>query len=490
MSPLRKHPAATLGMLASTVLWSAGAAAQQAQGQEPQTPAAETPVPAPATDTPQPAPPDAAARASEAPSEAAAEAPPSAAASEGPGDVSEAPEAEVDATDAAADAELQAIEEQMLEDSVDSVIESRGVDLYGFMDFTYVNGFGNETFGPSSFAIGGFNVYLASDLGDNWHTLSEVRFTYLPHGSTAIAGGERVDTTAADYTNMDRPVRWGSTILERAWLEYKAHPLLNIRGGHWLTPYGIWNVDHGSPVIIGVREPFIVGNFLFPESQTGLQVHGVYQLPPLELGYHLTLSNGRGPIDTYQDLDENKAIGGRLFARTDSSAGTFALGISGYAGTYTDSTTTASADANGRVSFEKTITTRYDEQSLAADFKWDWGGFALQAEAIMNDQVYDDPRPPDPYILAGALQADTRRWGGYAQVGYRFDFGGIMPYAGIEYNEVGSVLRDVIAMWGGINVRPTPRVVLKAQYTDAQFKNAFLKGIDFSALEMQAAWSF
>jgi hypothetical protein len=67
-------------------------------------------------------------------------------------------------------------------------------------------------------------------------------------------------------------LQWGGVEIERAWLEYSAHPLFTIRGGQWLTPYGIWIVDHGSPVIIGVRRPFVVGEALIPERQTGVQI--------------------------------------------------------------------------------------------------------------------------------------------------------------------------------------------------------------------------
>ncbi len=404
--------------------------------------------------------------------------------------------AETAAATAAAAEDDSAVNEQLVADAAGKASgDEYKLDIYGFADFTYTHLLNKFYSGPpyNSFAVGNLNVYLASDLGSKFHSLAEVRFTYLPNGSTAFGPTgttTRTDTTVGDYADIGRPVRWGGIVIERAWLEYAAHPLLNIRAGHWLTPYGIWNVDHGSPTIIGVQRPYIVGDQLLPQSQTGLELYGKHDFSAFELGYHLTLSNGRGPIDTYQDLNNNKAIGGRLFMHADTPAGSVTLGGSFYTGRYTDRVQQLVINPDGTGAFAFPITQDYHEVSYAADLKWEYAGALVQSEFILNQIRYNDPRPP---LLGGTgFVPDTQRWGVYGLAGYRFDFLGTMPYAELEYYDSGPALlgksADVI---GGLNIRPTGRVVLKAQYIYAWFPGSNLPpDSHYNVLNFQAAWSF
>lgn len=380
--------------------------------------------------------------------------------------------------------------------------DQQKLNLYGFADFTYSKAFEyGGAFSPyESFAVGHLNLYAGSELGDDWRWLSEVRFMYLPNGSVpasqAFAPGAATDTSVTDYTDFQRPVRWGGINIERAWLERTFHPLLTIRMGQFPTPYGIWNVDHGSPVIIPVTRPYIVGEQTFPGSQTGIEIYGTWNVQTTQLGYHFTLSNGRGPIDTYQDLDHNKAVGGRLYVRQDTSLGTWTLGISGYRGQYTQRHTVNAVDASGAPSLTYPVDVQYNELSLATDLKWEWGGLLVQGEAMLNDVGYlPGGRPVDPLqALAGGppgFTADYRRYGYYGLVGYRLPFLGIMPYIFAEDYWQGFTGYAAAAVRPGLNIRPTPRVVLKGELVHVWFHDTpvriFPPG---NALIFQAAWSF
>jgi hypothetical protein len=327
---------------------------------------------------------------------------------------------------------------------------------------------------------------------------------YLPNGSTGAfdptsgsTAPARTNTTVGDYTDLNRPMQWGGISIERAWLEHTFYPALTVRMGAFLTPYGIWNVDHGSPVIITTRRPFIIGEGLFPEHQTGFEIYGAWNLGPSQVGYHVTLSNGRGPLDTYQDLDHNKAIGGRLFFKHDSpNWGTLTLGASGYKGTYTDSQTSIGVDSTGKLGVTTAVTSQYKELSLAADIKWELGGLLVQSELIMHDIAYPDEHRPTAAPLAGGPSGfvpDHRGIGGYGFTGYRFPFLGTMPFGGLEFYDSGDLnsTAPVAAAFGGLNVRPTARIVFKGQYTYSWFGEwQGPKMGHYSEIELQTAWSF
>jgi len=374
------------------------------------------------------------------------------------------------------------------------------LNLYGFADFSYSNTYGTFAFQPphSTFAVGRLNLYAGAELGDNWRSLFEVRFMYLPDGTTPAGSGStgRTDTTVNDYTEHIRPVKWGGISIQRAWLEHSFHPAFTVRVGSWLTPYGIWNVDHGSPTIIGVYRPYIIGEALFPERQTGIETYGTFNFGPSQLGYHLTLSNGRGPIDEFQDLDGNKAVGARLFFKHDAGIGTLTVGASGYRGRYTDSQDGFAVTPTG-FKVTHTETARYEEMSLAVDAKWEMGGLLVQSEAILNDTAYDNKLRPTVAAYDGGppgYMPDHRRYGMYGLVGYRTTFVGVMPYVQAEYFNQGAFANTepVSAVLAGLNVRPTARVVLKAQYTHVMF-TVVTPGQNAGTLEnidLQAAWSF
>jgi hypothetical protein len=395
--------------------------------------------------------------------------------------------------EAQAEAEMAAIQSDVGSGGAGNGDEHSKLNLYGFADFTYTRYLTPWAIADSSFSVGNLNLYMASELGDGWRSLIEVRFMYLPNGATTgnTPFDPRIDTTFYDSTDWGRPMQWGGIHTERAWLERTFHKLLTVRVGQWLTPYGIWNVDHGSPVVIGVQRPFIVGESLLPQSQTGIEIYGTADVASVQLGYHLTLSNGRGPVSTIDDLDNNKAIGGRLFMRKESAFGTLNLGGAFYRGRYTDAN--ATVGANGVPA--PTVDSQYDELSLSADLKWQWGGLLVQGEVVENEVAFvKGGRTVATSIAGGTLssfQSDYRRWGAYALAGYRFSFLGIMPYGGVEYYKEppSGFVPNAADFWLGLNLRPTPRVVLKLQYTQAHFYPGY-PGADLKIVAAQTAWSF
>jgi hypothetical protein len=355
--------------------------------------------------------------------------------------------------------------------------------IYGFADFTYESlHFG----GPSvlhgtmrGFRSGNLNVYLAKNLTPKWRSLAEVRLLFAPNGSTN-ADGSIISTATQDANDAARPIEWGGIRIERAYVEYDVSSKLTIRAGHWLTPYGIWNTDHGSPTIISTLRPYVIGEQFIPEHQTGIDAFGTTYVGEYRIGYHATVSNGRSPAEAIRDPDGRPAFGGRLELGAPWS-GTVNLGASVYAGRSTRIAANVLA-----------VPVSDDEVSAAADAQWRHGGLLVQGEIMVRDCRFRVGQRP---VKASGFQPDGDDLGGYALVGYRFDrMWNVMPFALYEhYQPLEQIrFRESAGYGAGVNFRPTPTVVLKAMATAVITEGAGVYGTlgTLSIYSTQIAWVF
>jgi hypothetical protein len=377
--------------------------------------------------------------------------------------------------------------------------------FYGFADFNafqYTDlsaKWKNTLPDPVSLYVGKLNVYMEGNIAPDWKSLIEVRYMFIPGGTDIagtytdpIANTGRYNGITPDYTDSDRAIAWGGISIQRAYLEHNFANFLSVRVGRFLTPWGIWNVDHGSPVIIGPTKPYIIGGGFFPEAQTGFDAFGSVPIGENTLGYHLTLSNGQGPTEAYRDLDNNKAIGGRLFLKL-YLLGEIVVGMSGYGGTVTDQRQQIDLVAQGLVDFNYE---HYRELSWAADVQWTWKDLHAQAEGAMQDQVWDNNARP---VSGSGVQPDIRRLGIYGLVSYRLPWLNLMPYVIYQYYDTGwrggfgGLASKVTAYSLGLNVRINPSVVFKFEYAHAKFGNTVPGSVfedPLKALSSQLAWAF
>jgi Phosphate-selective porin O and P len=375
--------------------------------------------------------------------------------------------------------------------------------IFGFIDFgTNVvvpksSTWSKYLYPHRSFNIGNFNLYLSKNLSDRWRTMGEVRFLYLPNGSQTVRGTPPTYTLAGDYNDSNRALKWGGVEIERVYLEYSAFKYMTVRAGQFLTPYGIWNVDHGSPTYIPVARPYAVGASWFPERQTGFELFGRYDLS-LEnsFGYHVTLSNGQGITSEYRDLDNNKAVGARVYW-DNNALGQLRVGASGFYGTLTDGAQTLGL-SNGKLVVGQANTLQYHNLALAVDAQWKYKSLHLQAEWLCQQVDYTrNGRTQVPNAMVGetAFPADFFSHGMYFLAGYRLPWYGVMPYGIVQFIDQGipadTLNYKVVNTEVGLNIRVIDPLVLKASYTYAHFLNhLFVSGADLNTIQAQAAWAF
>ena len=368
--------------------------------------------------------------------------------------------------------------------------------LYGFADASY----DRYLFGGGSawsynfpsngaFAVGNLNLFLDGQLSERARSLIEIRYTYLPGG----AGGSLL---VSDYTLSNTKTPWGGIVIERAWVEYAFSDLLTVRGGQFLTPYGVWNVDHGSPALIDVFPPYVITQQLFPSAQQGAEIYGSRQFGAVRAGYDLTISTGRmqsasndwvGGNAPYTSNDHRLGWGGHLFLET-RALGVLRVGASVYTGRYTEGTQQGPDFA---------MVQQYDELALGLDAKWEVERLLVVGEVLRQGVAFTDAgRAALAAKLGQSTYADYVASGGYLLAGYRLPWLGIMPFAMVQRHVPNDTKphQSLVAITGGLNVRVLPNLVVKASVTKPFWPDAGAADLPYSQSLLvtgaQVAWAF
>ncbi|HKU39132.1 MAG TPA: hypothetical protein VJR89_13315, partial [Polyangiales bacterium] len=326
------------------------------------------------------------------------------------------------------------------------------------------------------------NVYLDARPLQRLHALVEIRFSLAPHGEEISLGPplgtsyERIDSVAFDFSSpsMQSQLRLGSIYIERAYGEYSFGPLLTVQWGLFLTPFGIWNLDHGSPTLISLMLPTFIASQMVPTRLLGVHVYGSALFGAFELGYALHVSNGRSPLD--YDLSEDKAVGARVFLTRDAPGLRFTLGSSAYLGTYLDQEKRIAVRPGGNLT-DTIDTVAYDEQVLGFDGALDIGNLRVRSEAVLRWVHYEDGLHESAFSPEGELLYLPNRLeiDAYGLVAYRTPWI-IEPYVQLEYTDKSYVLPryagksrssqagySLVALSIGANFELTPYTLLKLQ---------------------------
>jgi len=388
--------------------------------------------------------------------------------------------------------------------------------ISGFMDLSFTHqytakknnyGFADVSSRYNSFYQTGVNLYFKSQMTETLSALAEIRFSYSPLGqinelpNRVIVNGKEVTTigeynrtsTYADY-QYEGGVNLGGVNIERAHVDWKPRDWFGIRAGRYLTPFGIWNEDHGAPVVLTVALPYLISFEVAPVAQTGLMLFGkVFPSDLLTLEYALTLSNGRSPTESFVDTDHNKAIGLRTKGILAGSDWSVQLGSYGYYGKYTDRQTEVLSIVEG-TSFEMeardVIIQKYKEFLGTLDMKATWKGLSIFGEAgiLKKDQIV--PLEALDFLGRPSWEPTYYQKSGYGMVAYQlplqkvFDTLTITPFAGIDYLNLIDAMDDTyfVVYRFGINFKPSPFVTVKT--------NAFQVNLKSPGFELPPTWFF
>jgi hypothetical protein len=381
--------------------------------------------------------------------------------------------------------------------------------IYGFTEVGFERLWLNEAkfLGPtppaanaSSFVLGNLDFYFDAQPIRDWRSLVEIRYSNAPLGTIQSFGGlggqfSRVSTRQSD-PNAASPIaqQWaGEIIIERAQIDWTPTQLFKLRVGDFFTPFGIWNVDHGSPTLIPIALPDAIAYGSLPLRQIGLMAYGNAFVGPWELGYMATLTNGRQELSNFA-FDDNRGFGGRLYGSKDSGDTVLKFGVSGYAGHVRDKE--VDLVNFSPITFATHSTFRYLEWNLGADVSLDLYRTRIRIEGLMHRVQYDSGQ--HELNLFNPTQQLPNRYESsvYAVVAQQLPWLGLEPYVmgEVGYFPIPLPGTDTTsALSVGLNIHFSPSVLLKTQLVRSFFfgtrSGSYVAGADPANEDFSAFYS-
>jgi len=358
--------------------------------------------------------------------------------------------------------------------------------LYGFTDVGLNRVWVKETSpagnfvnsaNATSFVIGNLDLYLDAQPVKNWRSLVEVRFTNAPHGEITSMGGiagkfarnstQQTDPNAASVA----ATMWGGyTVIERAHIDWTGFEYLKVRAGNFFTPFGIWNVDHGTPTLIALQLPGVIQVRQMPLRQTGVQLYGSAFKGDWELGYTATISNGRQELSNFA-FDDNRGFGARLHANNEKGEAMIKLGASFYTGRVKDQQ--IDVTSLSPLTLERKSNYDYREVVGGLDASVDVGRTRIRAEAAMSSIRYDDGKhqvmtAPSPVQQYRASSVETTA---FLLVAHTLPWVPVELYATTDliYGPLIQVSDTMLSPSVGFNIRFTKATMFKTQVSETLF---------------------
>lgn len=157
-------------------------------------------------------------------------------------------------------------------------------------------------------------------------------FTDIPAQLQAILPTMGFASTRTDTAKFSDDKSIPVPFIERAYFDVLLGSKVNFRLGRFITPAGIWNADHGSPVILPVKQPNQTSIVpIFPQYQDGISLFGNGYFGDHDYDYTLYVSTGSDPEKNNLRGIEDLSGGGHAGLRLDLPV-KVKLGVSGYSG--------------------------------------------------------------------------------------------------------------------------------------------------------------